>query len=55
MTSPYDFTQLCPINKVLLIEQLSMIPQYFESCDVARDFFYLYWASSLHLNLVVIT
>ena len=43
----------CLINKVLSIEHLSTIPQFFESRDVARDFFRSRWAFPPRLNLVV--
>ena len=45
----------CMINKVLLIEHLSMIPWFFELRDVVSDFFHSRWASLLRLNLVVVT
>ena len=37
----------CLINEVLSIEHLSTIPRFFESRDVARDFFRSRWASPL--------
>ena len=40
----------CLINKVLLIEHLSTIPQFFELCNVALDFFRSRWPSLLWLN-----
>ena len=43
----------CSINKVLSIEHFSTILRFFESHDVARDFFRSRWASPLCLNLVV--
>ena len=49
----------CSINEVLLIEHFSTILQFFESRDIARDiardFFYLRWASLFCFNLVVVT
>ena len=49
----------CLINKVLLIEHFSTIPQFFELRDVTRNVAYVFfrsrWASPLCLNLIVVT
>ena len=41
VTLTRNLTQLCSINKIVLIEHLFIIPRFFKLCDIAYDFFSL--------------